>query len=167
MSKKETQEISIRSSAAEYLTFIAASGQGGIEAIYADENVWLTQKMMGTLYDVATNTINHHLKKVFSDNELEENSVIRNFRITASDGKIYNTYHYEQSDKLAEETSLAMQRILAENFKVDFWRDEDAKKHTMNQMDDFFYDQLNPKLTHAVSIELMDDIIKCYVTRLD
>ena len=88
-------EVSIvRSSAAEYLTFVAAGGQGGVEAVYADENVWLTQKVMGQLYDVETHTINYHLKKVFSDSELEEDSVIRNFRVTAADGKSYNTKHY-------------------------------------------------------------------------
>ena len=88
-------EVSIvRSSAAEYLTFVAASGQGGVEAIYADENVWLTQKMMGQLYDVETHTINYHLKKVFADSELQADSVIRNFRITAADGKSYDTQHY-------------------------------------------------------------------------
>ena len=79
----------IRSSAAEYLTFVAASGQGGVEAVYADENVWLTQKMMGVLYDVETHTINYHLKKIFEDSELQEDSVIRKFRITAADGKNY------------------------------------------------------------------------------
>ena len=84
----------VRSSAAEYLTFVAASGTGGVEAVYADENIWLTQKMMGVLYDVATHTINYHLKKVFSDNELQTDSVIRNFRITAADGKSYVTKHY-------------------------------------------------------------------------
>jgi hypothetical protein len=83
----------VRSSAAEYLTFVAATGKGGVEAVYADENIWLTQKMMGVLYDVETHTVNYHLKKVFSDSELEENSVIRNFRITAADGKNYNTKH--------------------------------------------------------------------------
>lgn len=83
-----------RSSTAEYLTFIAASGQGGVEAVYADENVWLTQKMLGQLYDVETHTINYHLKKVFADSELEAGSVIRSFRITAADGKTYNTQHY-------------------------------------------------------------------------
>ncbi len=72
-----------RSSAAEYLTLVAAAGQGGVEAIYADENVWLTQKMMGQLYDVNVRTINEHLKKVFADREPQENSVIRKFRITA------------------------------------------------------------------------------------
>lgn len=90
---KSTTSI-IRSSAAEYLTFVAASGRGGVEAVYSDENVWLTQKMMGMLYDVETHTINYHLKKVFADSELQEDSVIRNFRITAADGKNYNTKHY-------------------------------------------------------------------------
>lgn len=84
----------VRSSAAEYLTFVAAAGQGGVEAVFADENVWLTQKMMGQLYDVDVRTINYHLKKVFNDSELEAISVIRNFRITAADGKSYNTQHY-------------------------------------------------------------------------
>ncbi|MGK0215951.1 MAG: hypothetical protein ACJA0I_000040 [Gammaproteobacteria bacterium] len=87
MSKpNKTHLTNIRSSAAEYLTFIAATGEGGIEAIYADEDIWLSQKMMGVLYDVETNTINYHLKKIFSDSELEENSVIRDFRITGRDG---------------------------------------------------------------------------------
>ena len=101
MSKKKDQVPTIRSSAAEYLTFVAASGEGGVEAVYADENVWLTQKMLGTLYDVETNTINYHLKKMFSDSELEEDSVIRNFRITAKDGKSYSTKHYNLSAIIA------------------------------------------------------------------
>ncbi|MBN8422030.1 MAG: virulence RhuM family protein [Verrucomicrobia bacterium] len=93
-SKKSTVPLLVRSSAAEYLTFVAASGQGGVEAVYADENVWLTQKMMGLLYDVDVRTINYHLKKVFSDQELEADSVIQYFRITAADGKTYDTQHY-------------------------------------------------------------------------
>ena len=84
----------IRSSAVEYLSFIASTGQSGVEAIYADENIWLTQKLMAALYDVETHTINYHLKKIFADSELSEDSVIRNFRITAADGKVYNTKHY-------------------------------------------------------------------------
>lgn len=93
MSKGKKGKIppTIRSSAAEYLAFVAASGVGGVEVIYADEDIWLSQRMMGTLYDVETHTINYHLKKVFADSELEENSVIRNFRITAQDGKTYDT----------------------------------------------------------------------------
>ena len=99
MSKKKNALV--RSSAAEYLTFIAAQGEGGVEAIYADENIWLTQKMMGELYRVATHTINYHLKKIFSDSELQEDSVIRNFRITAADSKTYNTKHYNLSAIIA------------------------------------------------------------------
>nr|WP_298006621.1 virulence RhuM family protein [uncultured Flavobacterium sp.] len=91
----------VRSSSAEYLTFIAATGEGGVDAIYADENIWVTQKMMGALYNVETHTINYHLKKIFSDSELQENSVIRNFRITANDNKKYNTKHYNLSAIIA------------------------------------------------------------------
>ncbi len=92
---KKTEVSLVRSSAAEYLTFVAASGQGGVEALYADENIWLTQKMMGLLYDVNVRTVNEHLKKIFSDSELQEDSVIRKFRITASDSKHYDTLHYK------------------------------------------------------------------------
>ncbi|OOF37395.1 virulence RhuM family protein [Rodentibacter heidelbergensis] len=89
------------SSVAEYLTFMTATGESQVNAIYADENVWLSQKMMGQLYDVEVPTINYHLKKVFDDNELSENSVIRNFRITADDGKNYQTKHYNLSAIIA------------------------------------------------------------------
>jgi len=98
--KKPTASL-VRSSAAEYLTFVAASGAGGVEAVYADENVWLSQKMMAQLYDVEVPTINCHLKKVFEDSELEEDSVIRNFRITAADGKTYDIKHYNLSAIIA------------------------------------------------------------------
>jgi hypothetical protein len=99
--KRHAHEVTVRSSAAEYLTFITSSGKGSVEAIYADENVWLSQKMMATLYNVNVRTVNDHLKKVFSDNELEESSVIRKFRITASDGKNYDTMHYNLSAIIA------------------------------------------------------------------
>lgn len=101
MSKNQKSLPTIRSSAAEYLTFVAASGEGGVEAVYADEDVWLSQKMMAVLYDVNVRTVNEHLKKIFADSELQENSVIRNFRITASDGKHYNTNHYNLSAIIA------------------------------------------------------------------
>lgn len=85
--RKDEQRQMIRGTAAEYLTFITASGQGGVEAVYADHDVWLSQKMMAGLYDVDVRTINYHIKKCFSDTELQEDSVIRDFRITAADGK--------------------------------------------------------------------------------
>ena len=91
----------VRSSVAEYLTFITATGESDVSAVYCDENIWLTQKMMGVLYNVGTNTINYHLKKIFLDREVDEDSVIRKFRITAADGKEYNTNHYNLSAIIA------------------------------------------------------------------
>ena len=123
------KEITIHSSAAEYLTFVASIGDNSqnIEIRYEDENIWLTQKILAVLYDVEVHTINYHIKKIFEDRELEEDSVIRNFRITASDGKAYNTKHY------------ALQMIIAIGFKVDNlraiqfrkWANKIAKDYTI------------------------------------
>lgn len=106
--KRKKNEISIRSSAAEYLTYVAATGdsQNSFEMRYEDENIWLTQKMMASLYDVSVAAINQHIKKIFEDGELEETSVIKKYLITANDGKNYNTKHYN------------LQLIIAVGFKV-------------------------------------------------
>ena len=127
--KKKKDKITIRSSVAEYLTYVASVGdqRDSIEMRYEDENIWLTQKMMATLYDVGTNTINYHIKKIFEDSELQENSVIRKFRITASDGKSYNTNHY------------SLEMIIAVGFKVNSeravqfrkWVNQIAKDYTI------------------------------------
>ena len=94
--KQEEKMPRVRSSAAEYLTYVSAVGENAnsIEMRYENENIWLTQKMMATLYDVTVATINQHIKKIFEDNELQKESVIKNFLITASDGKNYNALHY-------------------------------------------------------------------------
>ena len=88
MKKKKDEKITIRSSAAEYLTYVASVGdqQDSIEMRYEDENIWLTQKMMATLYDVDVRTINDHIKKIYLDSELEEDLTIRNFRIVQTEG---------------------------------------------------------------------------------
>lgn len=98
----------VRSSAAEYLTFVASTGEDkdSIEMRYEDENIWLTQKMMSALYDVSVAAINQHLKKIFEDGELQEEAVIKKYLITATDGKKYNTNHYN------------LQAIIAVGFKV-------------------------------------------------
>ena len=85
---KKNKEITIRSSAAEYLTYVAATGSNdeSIEMRYEDENIWLTQKMMATLYDVGLPTINEHIKKIYEDSELQEESTIRKFRIVQNEG---------------------------------------------------------------------------------
>ncbi len=101
-------EVTIHSSAAEYLTYIAAVGDSdeSLEMRYAEENIWLTQKMMSALYDVSVPAINQHLKTIFNDLELDENSVIKDYLITAADGKQYNTKHYN------------LQAIIAVGFKI-------------------------------------------------
>ena len=101
MSSPKKPKDLLRASVAEYLTFVTATGKSNIQSLYADENVWLSQKMMGLLYGVDVRTINYHLQKIFSDNELAENSVIQDFRITADDGKTYNTKHYNLSAIIA------------------------------------------------------------------
>lgn len=111
MTNFRNQQITIRSSAAEYLTFIAASGDNpqSIEMRYEDENVWLTQRMMAELYDVDVRTINEHIQKIVSDLELTESSTIRNFRIVQKEGnrKVErNIKHYN------------LQMIIAVGFKV-------------------------------------------------
>lgn len=102
------KEITIHSSAAEYLTYVASTGNSSdsLEMRYEDENIWLTQKMMAALYDVSVSAINQHLKRIFEDNELVEESVIKKYLITASDGKSYSTKHYN------------LQAIIAVGFKV-------------------------------------------------
>lgn len=84
----------IRNSTAEFLIFTGQSGEQSIEARYEDESIWLTQKLMAELFGVDVRTINEHLRNIFKSNELDERSVIRKFRITAADGKNYNTQHY-------------------------------------------------------------------------
>ena len=90
----EERELLIKSGDAEFLTFEKNGSDDSINVRYEDETLWLTQKSMAALFDVSVPTINEHLKNVFSEKELDEVSVIRNFRITASDGKTYNTNHY-------------------------------------------------------------------------
>ena len=82
------KEITIRSSAAEYLTYVSTVGDNAnsIEMRYEDENIWLTQKMMSVLYGIDVRTISDHIQKIFEDNELEEVSTIRKFRIVQKEG---------------------------------------------------------------------------------
>ena len=129
---KKKDEITIRSSAAEYLTYVASVGdqQDSIEMRYEDENIWLTQKMMATLYDVDVRTINEHIKKIYSDSELEEDATIRNFRIVQAEGSrqvTRDTKHY------------SLQMIIAVGFKVNSecavqfrkWVNQIAKDYTI------------------------------------
>lgn len=91
---KKSNNLQIRNSTAEFLIFTGQAGEQSIEARYENENVWLTQKMMARLFEISVPTINEHLKNIFANGELQENSVIRKFLITAADGKNYNTSFY-------------------------------------------------------------------------
>lgn len=108
MNNKKSYRISLRSPASEYLTYIASSGgdSENLEILYQDENIWLTQKMMAALYDVTVSAINQHIKTIFTDKELIPESVIKEYLITAADGKKYKTKHYN------------LQLIIAVGFKV-------------------------------------------------
>jgi len=88
----------IRNSTVEFLIFTGQGGEKSIEARYEDDTVWLSQKLMAQLFEVTVPTVNEHLKNIFSSGELKENSVIRKFRITADDGKNYNTNYYNHQN---------------------------------------------------------------------
>ena len=111
MPDKKKNEITIRSSAAEYLTYVASVGgeESSVEMRYEDENIWLTQKMMAELYDVSISTVNEHIKKIYEDSELDENLTIRKFRIVQNEGSRQvgrDVIHYN------------LQMIIAVGFKV-------------------------------------------------
>ncbi len=130
--KTDKKDISIRSSAAEYLTFVAATGddKDSIEVRYEDENIWITQKMLATLYEVDVRTINYHILKIFEDSELQEEATIRKFRIVQTEGT-------RQVSRAVEHYNLQM--IIAVGFKVNSeravqfrkWVNQIAKDYTI------------------------------------
>ena len=126
MAKKHEVSI-VRSSAAEYLTFVAAGGQSetSVEMRYEDENIWLTQKMMATLYDVSVPAINQHLKRIFADSELDETAVVKQYLIAASDGKRYHVKHY------------SLQAIIAVGFKIENERAVQFRKWANQVLKDY------------------------------
>lgn len=130
MAEKNKKDVTIRSSAAEYLTYVASVGDSAesIEMRYEDENIWLTQKMLAALYDVDVRTINYHLKKIFDDAELQEEAVIRIFRITCpADGKSYNTKHYNLNAIIAVGFKVNNQRAV--RFRV--WANQIVEQYTV------------------------------------
>lgn len=147
---KNNHEIEIRSSAAEYLTFIAATGndEDSIEIRYEDENIWLTQKMMATLYDVSVSAINQHLKKIYDDAELQEESTIKNYLIVQKEGN---------RNVSRESKHYNLQAIIAVGFKVNNeravqfrkWANQIVKDYTIKgwAMDDERLKNSGTKLT--------------------
>ncbi len=94
MNKMKSHNLTLRNSTVEFLIFTQKVGEEGIEVRYEEETIWLSQKLMSELFSVDVRTISEHLKNIFDSGELLANSVIRKFRITATDGKKYNTQYY-------------------------------------------------------------------------
>ena len=176
----KTEPGSIRSSAAEYLTFVAAGGgsEASVEMRYEDENIWLTQKMMATLYDVSVPAINQHLKRIFSDNELEETAVIKHYLTTAVDGKNYQVKHYNLQAIIAVGFKIENERAvqfrkwanqIVKDYTIQGWTmDVERLKQGGNLTDEFFERQLEKireiRLSERKFYQKITDI---YATAID
>ncbi|MDB9029485.1 virulence RhuM family protein [Parabacteroides distasonis] len=88
------KKLQIHNSTAEFLIFQIENKEEGIEVLYQDESLWLTQDAIAVLFDKSRSTITEHLQNIFQSQELQEDSVCRKFRRTASDGKSYATKYY-------------------------------------------------------------------------
>ena len=130
---KENDKLQIRNSTAEFLIFTAQSGENSIDVMVVDENVWLTQDMISTLYEKGRSTITEHLKNIFSDSELDENSVCRKFRRTGADVKedntkfykleaVQNKLHFAIHGKTAAELIIDRANAEKENMGLTSWR---------------------------------------------
>ncbi len=127
----QKNEVSLaRSSAAEYLTFVAATGnvQSSVEMRYEDENLWLTQKMMATLYDVSVPAISQHLKRIFEDNELEREATVKHYLTVQTEGE-------REVQRKVDHFSL--QAIIAVGFKIENERAVQFRKWANQIVKDF------------------------------
>jgi hypothetical protein len=91
---KQNNLLQIRNSTADFLIFTKNANAEGIEVRFQYEMIWLTQKLMAKLFDCSIDNISLHLKNIFAEKELQENSVTEDFSVTAADGKNYQTKHY-------------------------------------------------------------------------
>jgi len=178
--KKRIEASLVRSSAAEYLTFIASAGdsKNAVEMRYEDENIWLTQKLMAELYGVSVPAINQHLKRLIADSEIDESSAIKKFLITASDGKSYQTNHYNLQTiisvgfKVENERAVQFRkwaRQVVKDYTIQGWTmDSERLKQGGNFTDEFFERQLAQireiRLSERKFYQKVTDI---YATALD
>ncbi len=180
MTVKKKEQVTIRSSAAEYLTYVASTGaqQESMEMRYENENIWLTQKMMASLYDVDVRTINYHIKKVLADSELTEDSVIRKFRITAADGKNYDTNHYSLQMIIAVGLKVNSERAvqfrkwvnqIASEYTIKGWvMDDERLKSGTYLTDKYFEEQLERvREIRASERKFYQKITDLYATAVD
>lgn len=121
----KAKRIQMRNSTAEFLVFTTQAGEQGIEVRVEDETVWLTQKLIATLFEIDVRTVSEHLQNIFSSDELAQESVIRKFRNTASDGKQYLTAFYR------------LEAIIAVGFRVNSTRATQFRQWAIGILRDF------------------------------
>ena len=180
MSKKQENMSIVRSSAAEYLTFVASTGEqdSGIEMRYEDENIWLTQKMMAQLYDVSVSAINQHIKKVFADSELDEASVIKKYLITAADGKNYAANHYNLQMIIAVGFKVNSERAvqfrkwvngIAKDYTIKGWVMDDERIKRGTYLTDKYFDEQLAKIREIRASERLfyQKVTDIYATAVD
>lgn len=185
MSKKKVSgEKNIRSSAAEYLTYIAATGDNpqSVEMRYEDENIWLTQKMLAVLYDVEIPTINEHIAKIYSDHELEPEATIRNFRIVQTEGSRHvarEVKHYNLQMVIAVGFKVNSDRAvqfrkwvnkIAKDYTIQGWvMDDDRLKNSGSVLTEKYYDKLLEKIREIRLSErrFYQKVTDIYATALD
>ncbi len=161
------------------ITFYQApDGAVNIEVLYADENIWLTQKLMALLYDVSIPTVNEHLKNIFETQELEEDSVIRNFRITAADGKTYDTRHYsleviiavgyrvgsERGTQFRQWATKILQNYIHKGFALDSGRFKYGSRFDRRFFDDLLEEIRDIRSSERMAYQKITDI---YATSID
>ena len=173
----------VRSSAAEYLTFIATGGgsESSVEMRYEDENIWLTQKMMATLYDVSVSAINQHLKRIYADDELTKEATIKKYLIVQTEGHRIVQRHIEHFNlqaiiavgfKIENERAVQFRKWanhIVKDYTIQGWTmDVDRLKHGGNLTDAFFERQLEQireiRLSERKFYQKITDI---YATALD
>ena len=182
MSKEKNTQL-IRSSAAEYLTFVASGGSSetSVEMRYEDENIWLTQKMMAALYDVSVPAINQHLKRIFTDNELQREATIKKYLIVQTEGRRQvqrEVEHYNLQAIIAVGFKIENERAvqfrkwanqIVKDYTIQGWTmDVERLKHGSNLTDEFFERQLEKireiRLSERKFYQKITDI---YATALD
>ena len=178
---KKKNEISIHSSAAEYLTYVASVGEqeDSIEMRYEDENIWLTQKMMATLYDVTLPTINEHIKKIYADSELEESATIRKFRIVQTEGNRQvqrETNHYNLQMIIAVGFKVNNERAvqfrkwansIVKDYTIKGWVMDDERLKRGTYLTDKYFDEQLEREIRASERKFYQKITDIYATAID
>lgn len=177
--KTKSPQQAMLSSTAQYLTFVSASGDDpeSIEVRYEEENIWMTQKMMAELYGVSVQMIGQHIKKLTADGEISD-SVIKQYFITASDGKNYNTAHYNlqaiisvgfkiENDRAVQFRKWARQ--IVKDYTIQGWTMDSERLKKANQFDKAFFERQLQKIREIRLSERMfyQKVTDIYATSVD